>query len=136
MVQPSSITTPLSKSYEYYAWKGQDPVVLAVEYVQAWAAKVPVGTQMILAKVKCALADGPCGCPEDSTIFKCKGPNPPVGVEILLDVLKKGVEGVEMLMLPAPEAIVGDGHVHFVEGVGPDSSLAGGPAMSAYLKKI
>jgi hypothetical protein len=121
------ITVPLSTIYAYYEGQGKDPVALATEYFQKWAAKVPVGKQMIVAKMKCALADGPCGCPEDSSIYKCTGPYPPVDLFILLDVLKQGVEGVEMLILPAPQALIEDGHLHFVEFVG--------PAMSVYVKK-
>lgn len=104
------------------------PQALAVGYVQAWAAKVPTGTQMMLAKMKCALADGPCGCAEDSTNLKCTGPYLPVPIEVLIHVLEQGVEGVQTVSLPSPQAVVEGGHVHLVEFMGPGQTL--------YVKKL
>lgn len=123
--KPGGITVPLSTAYAYYK---VNSVKLAIEYFQAWAAKVPVGTETIFAKLKCELSDEPCGCAEDSTIIKCKGPYPPVAIEILMDVLEKGIDGIEMLWYPAPEAIVIDGSVHHVEKIG--------PGLAVYVKKI
>ncbi|WP_432158560.1 hypothetical protein [Streptomyces sp. bgisy153] len=106
----------------------------ALAWIQAWADKVPSGTQMIFAKMKCALADGPCGCPEDAYVYKCRGPYPPVPIEIIADLLLPPdggpcpVAGVEGVMLLAPQAIVVDAHVHEVEFMGPGKSL--------YVKKI
>jgi hypothetical protein len=138
-----SITVPKSTVVGYLEAKGIDPVATAVQYIEAWKAKVPSGAQMTIAKMKCALADGPCGCPEDAKTYKCKGPAYlPVPIEVLMGVLfpEDGgacvVEGVEALMLPSPEAIVVDGTVHEVEFVGPHSLLAGGPGKVAYLKKL
>jgi hypothetical protein len=129
-----SVTVSKSTVCAYLEAKGIDPVAKATEYIQAWKAKVPLGTQMIMAKMKCALADGPCGCPEDSSLYKCTGPYLPVPIEILLDVMFPpdgspcAVEGVECLMLPAPEAIVVDGHVHEVEFVSSN-------VLAKYIKK-
>ncbi len=133
---PSSINLTVENAYAHYALKGKDAKALATAYFQAWAAKVPSGTTMLLAKVKCVLAEGDCGCPEDSSIFKCTGPYPPVPVEILKDVLEQGVEGIQMAFQPAPEALIVDKHVYFVEGVGPHSLLVGGPAQAMYITKL
>jgi hypothetical protein len=128
--------------YEYYAWKGIDPVAVVVDYFTAWLDKVPAGTQMILAKVKCSMADGPCGCAEDSHILKCKGVDVGIAAEIEFDVLFPPdgspckVEGLGVTKLPAPEAIVVDGTVHEVEFVGPHSDLQGGTAMAVYVTKL
>lgn len=128
--------------YGYYTSKGIDPVAKVTAYFQAWLDKVPAGTLMILAKVKCTLADGPCGCAEDSHVLKCKGPDVKVAIEIVFDVLFPpdgspcAVKGLEVTKLPAPEAIVVDHTVHEVEFVGPYSDLANGPAMAVYLKKL
>lgn len=126
--KPGGITVPLSAAYAYHEAKGWDPVKLAIGYVQAWAAKVPVGTETIFAKLKCELSDELCGCAKDSTNIKCKGPYPPVNIEILMDVLEKGIDGVEMLWYPAPQATVVDGHVHQVEKIG--------PGLVVYVKKV
>jgi len=113
----------------HYALQGLDAVQVAKNYIAAWAAKVEPGTQMILARMKCALADGPCGCAEDSYFSKCTGPYPQVPIEIILEVLEAGVEGVEMVWLASSVATVpGDGHVHIQEQAG--------PAKSAYVKKL
>jgi hypothetical protein len=112
-----------------------DADALALAWIKAWADKVPSGTQMILAKMRCALADGPCGCPEDAYTFKCTGPYPPVPLEILmawvtpLESSPGPIPGVvEGVMLPAPQAVVSGGHVREVQFVG--------PGMALYLKKI
>lgn len=133
---PGGITVPLKTSYAYCEYLGKDPVALATQYFQAWAAKVPAGTETIFSKIKCELADGPCGCAEDSTNAKCTGPYAPVPLEILLDILEKGVEGVGMLWYPAPQCIVVDGHVHQVEKIGPHSMQTNTTAKAVYVKKL
>jgi hypothetical protein len=123
-----SIVTTKDHVKDHYALQGQDAVKLAEEYVAAWVAKVEPGTQTTIAKMKCALADEPCGCAPDSTNSKCMGPNPPVPVEILLEVLESPVEGVQVMMLPSTGAFIDNGHVHYVE--------FGGSGVTMYLKKI
>lgn len=136
MTKPGGIKITKAAIYKRYEAKGLDADELAIEHIKAWAAKVPVGTQMIVAKMKCALADGPCGCGEDTPVFKCTGPYPPVPHEIIRDWILSGlIPGIEGELLPAPEAIIVDGHVHVVEFVGPYSPLVGGPATSLYIKK-
>lgn len=101
----------------------------ALAWIQAWADKVPPGTQMVFAKMKCALAEGPCGCPGDAYIFKCKGPYPPVPIEIIMALILPGdgspcpVAAVEGHMAPAPLATFYDGHVHEVAFTGPSKTL-------------
>lgn len=120
----------------YYAAKGLDAVELAKGYVAQWAAKVPSGTQTLVAKMKCDLVDNSCGCPKGLVHYKCQGPYLPVALEILLEVLAEGVEGVETLVLPAPQAHVADGHVQVTEFAGPHSLLVNGPAQAMYVKKL
>jgi hypothetical protein len=101
----------------------------AIAYIEAWKAKVPIGTEMLVSKMKCALADGPCGCAEDSTTLKCTGPYPQCPMETILFALDCGeVENVIGIDLLAPEATVVDGHVHVVEFVGPGTAK--------YIKKL
>lgn len=132
-MKPGAITVTPADVVAYFTAKGWDARGRAESYIQAWADKVPSGTQMLLAKMKCALADGPCGCPEDAFVFKCTGPYLEVPVEIILGVLfpEDGspcpVDGVAAEYLPAPKYVTGDGHVHLVDFVG--------PAKSAYITK-
>jgi hypothetical protein len=127
------ITVPISTVYASYESQGLDAKAVALAYVQAWADKVPSGTLTLLAKMKCAMADGPCGCPKGAFIYKCTGPYPQVPIEIILELLfpKDGsscaVKGVEAKYLLAPEYFVGNGHVHLVEFAG--------PAYAVYIKK-
>jgi hypothetical protein len=101
----------------------------ALAWIQAWADKVSPGTQMPFAKMKCTLADGPCGCPEDAYVFKCAGPYPPVPIEIVMDLIlpEDGspcqVAGVEGQMLLASEAVFQDGHLHEEPFTGPGKVL-------------
>lgn len=118
--QVGSIHVTKDTVQAYYAAKGLDATELAKEWIAAWAAKVEPGTQMILAKMKCTLADGPCGCEPHVYVYKCTGPYPPVPMEIIIEVLfpKDGgpcaVEGVEGLELPAPEYFKGLGETEFL----------------------
>jgi hypothetical protein len=120
---------------------GTIKTALAEDYIKTWADKVPSGTRMLMAKMKCAMADGPCGCPQDAFLFACPGPYPPVPIEFILGVLFPedgspcAVEGVTAEYLLAPKYVVADGHGHHVEFVGPHSMLTGGPAKVAYLTK-
>lgn len=101
----------------------------AVEYIEQWAAKVPSGTEMLLSKMKCALADGPCGCGEETPVFKCTGPYPPCPMEDLIEMLFSGVvEGVVGVEHLSPEAITVDHVVYQVEHVG--------PGKAKYIKKL
>lgn len=128
--KPGGITVTKEALYKLIP----DADTLALTWIKAWADKVPSGTQMILAKMKCTMAAGPCGCPEDAYTFKCTGPHPPVPLEILIsrilppDGSKCLVPGVEGGMLPAPQAVVAGGHVHEVPFAG--------PGMALYIKKI
>jgi len=135
--QPGTINVAQDAVIQHYAEKGNDAWGLAKGWIEAWAAKAEPGTQVPLAKMKCMLADGGCGCPEDSSVYKCTGPYPPVPIEIIVAVLEKGdVKGVELLTLPAPEAVITGGSVHFAEFVGPHSLLVDGPAQVKYIKKL
>jgi hypothetical protein len=116
MSKPGDITVPKAIVYAYFKEKGIDADAVVKAWIAAWADKVPAGTQMILARMKCTLADGPCGCPPDAYIYKCKGPYLGIPVEILIDVLFPpdgspcSVPGVEGLELPGPEYVLkGDG---------------------------
>lgn len=92
----SSIIITKNHVKDHYGLPGLDAVKLAEDYVGAWLAKVESGTTTTLAKMKCALADGPCGCPAEGLAVKCTGPYPPVPVEIILETLK-GMGGVKLL---------------------------------------
>ena len=154
---PGGITvTPEGWVEDYYAEKGVDIIEAAKGYVQAWADKVPSGTETIIAKMKCVLADGPCGCTDETPVYTCTGPYLPCPLEVLMEVLapKDGgpclVEGVEVVWHAAPEAIVIEkevddkfGKVYVVEKVGPVKTQPGddfklktfsGKAM--YVKKL
>lgn len=86
--KPGGIIVTHEDVYTYYAEKCLNARNKAIAYVEAWSAKVEPGTRMTLAKMKCTLADGPCGCPEDSTLLACKGPYPGVPIEIILQVIR------------------------------------------------
>ncbi|MFE4681619.1 hypothetical protein ACFRNJ_12375 [Streptomyces sp. NPDC056721] len=116
MNKPGGIVTTKAAVYAHFAEKGIDADAAVKAWIEAWADKVPAGTQMILARMKCALADGPCGCPPNAYIYKCKGPYLGIPVEILIDALFPpdgspcAVPGVEGLELPGPEYFMkGDG---------------------------
>jgi hypothetical protein len=116
MSKPGNITLPKSTVYDYFTEKGIDAGDVVKAWIEAWADKVPSGTQMILAKMRCTLAGGPCGCPPHAYIYKCQGPYLGIPVEILIDVLFPpdgspcAVPGVEGLELPGPEYFMkGDG---------------------------
>jgi hypothetical protein len=128
--KPGGITVTKEAVYKLLP----DADSLALAWIKAWADKVPSGTETVVAKMKCALADGPCGCPEDAYTFKCTGPYLPVPLEILMDWILPSdgypclVPGVKGGMLPAPQAVVADGHVREVPFAG--------PGMALYVKKI
>jgi hypothetical protein len=106
-----------------------DEQAAAESYIAQWASMVPSGTRMIVAKMKCAMAGKSCGCPGDSFLYNCPGPNPPVPIEFILGALlpKDGspcaVPEVKAEYLPAPKYVVGGGHVHLLEFVGPGKSV-------------
>lgn len=113
---PGGIT--VSKASVYDLIPDADAKVVA--WIKAWAAKVPSGTKMILNKMQCTLADGPCGCPPDAYVSQCKGPYLGVPVEILIDGLFPPdggpclVEGVVGLELPGPVYVQGLGEEEFM----------------------
>lgn len=132
-----SIKTTPASVVSHFALKGLDVYAMAKDYVSAWVAKAEPGQTMTVAKMKCVLADGPCGCGPETPIFKCTGPYCPVPLEILKEVLLSGeVEGHKAEYLPAPEAIVVDGTLYVIDFVGPYSPLVGGPATALYVTKL
>jgi hypothetical protein len=128
--KPGNITVPTSAVYDLIP----DADAKALEWIEDWADKVPEGTGMILAKMKCTLAEEPCGCPEDSFLYTCMGPNPPVPIEIVMKCLmpedgsKCSVPGVEGVMLPAPQVVVSGSWVQVLHFMGPGEVM--------YIKKV
>lgn len=136
-MQPVSIKTTPEAVLAHFAQKGQDAVQMAKDYIQTWVAKAEPGKTMTVAKMKCVLADGPCGCGPETPIFKCAGPYLPVPLEILKQVLLSGeIPGLKAEYLPAPEAIVVDGTLYVIDFVGPYSLLTGAPATALYVTKL
>lgn len=111
MTKPGGITVPISTVKAYYEAKGIDWVAEVNGYVKAWIDKVPAGTQMLFARMRCVLADGPCGCPPNAYVSKCKGRDLPVAIELFFELMDNGsIDGISIDWLPAPE--------HFLKGDG------------------
>lgn len=135
--KPGGITVTQKDVIDHYEQKGKDAIQVAIDYLLAWMAKVPVGKQTLFAKTKCDLSEEPCGCAPDNFLIKCKGPYPKVPIEIIFEIMEAGlIDGLEAVKLPAPTVEIVDGHMHLIEFVGPYSDLVGGPAMAWYLKKV